>query len=70
LLDRWLREGNAEVRNAVERQYEEQQKQDAEHAHRLQQWSDLLAGTIQPEDLVPPQRPWDWNGKEYVQRTK
>jgi len=70
LLDKWSREGNAEVRKAVEQQYQEKQKQNAEQARRLQQWSDLLAGKIQPEDLVPPQKPWDWNGKEYVQEKK
>jgi hypothetical protein len=67
LLDQWSREGNAEVREAVAQQYQEQRKQDAEQAHRLQQWSDLLAGKIQAQDLVPPQKPWNWNGKEYVQ---
>jgi hypothetical protein len=67
LLDKWSREGSADARRAVEQQYQEQRQQDAEQAHRLQQWSKLLAGKIQPEDLVPSQKPWDWNGKEYVQ---
>ena len=67
LLDRWAGEDNAELRKAAEQQRAEQKKEDAEHARRLQQWSDLLAGKIQPEDLVPPQKPWLWDGKQYVQ---
>jgi hypothetical protein len=70
LLDRWSHEGNADVRTAIEQQQQEQQRQDAEQAHRLRQWRDLLAGKIQPEDLVPPAKPWDWDGKQYVQQAK
>jgi hypothetical protein len=67
LLDRWQREGDAKVRRAVGEQLEEQEEEDGRQARRLQQWADLLAGRIQPQDLVPPQKPWDWNGKQYVQ---
>jgi hypothetical protein len=67
LLDRWAGEGNEKVRKIVQWQREEQKQEDAAHARRLQQWSDLLAGKIQPEDLVPPQKPWHWDGTRYVQ---
>jgi hypothetical protein len=68
LLDRWATEGNDEVRKAIQRQREERKEEDAAHAGRLQQWSDLLAGKIQPEDLLPPQKPWHWDGTQYIQQ--
>jgi hypothetical protein len=70
VLERWAKEGNSEVKRAIDEQRDRQRKEDAERVQRLKQWSDLLAGKIQPEDLVPPQKPWCWDGKQYVQEKK
>jgi hypothetical protein len=38
----------------------------AEEERSERQYADLLAGRIQPDDLLPPAQPYVWNGEDYV----
>jgi len=70
LLGLWAQEGDETIREAVAQQQVERERIHAEQQKRLRQWSDLLAGKIQPEDLAPPQQPWVWDGAKYVEQEK
>jgi hypothetical protein len=67
LLENWAEEDSDEgVREAAAKQLDLRQEREAETEKRLQQYADLISGRIGPEDLLPPQPAWVWDGERYV----
>jgi hypothetical protein len=62
ILESWANSGDKEVSEAAGEAY-------AEYQERHRQAMDLIAGKIQPDDLLEPQTAYVWNGQDYVPET-
>ncbi len=59
ILALWAAEPDAQLRVAAQEHLDEYQK-------RGRQVAELISGKIKPDDLLPPQTPYVWNGEYYV----
>jgi hypothetical protein len=75
LLDQWAKKDPEDgVRQAAQAQLKKrlQRQQEAEEKAKrgAQQFADLVSGKIRPDDLLPPQPAWVWDGKRYVEESE
>lgn len=59
ILELWAAEPDAQLRTAAQEHLDEYQK-------RGRQVAELISGKIKPDDLLPTQTPYVWNGEDYV----
>ena len=59
ILELWAAEPDAQLRTAAQEHLDEYQK-------RGRQVAELISGKIKPDDLLPRQTPYVWNGEDYV----
>lgn len=67
LVERWATESTDDgVRQAAKAMLDQRERREELAEQRLQQYADLLAGKIRPDDLMPPRQAWVWDGDKYV----
>ena len=67
LLDAWAQDGSPAMKDRARDIAEKSRERHAEEQERIQLAEDLIAGRIKPDDLLPPQKAYVWNGDDYVE---